>query len=73
MKISKEGWIIHGFALLHGVVALGCRLLGLADDMMLTLLSMMMVVILCLRCRVSGYLMAVAVLAVNIIGVLLGR
>ena len=73
MKILKEGWIIHGFALLHAAVALGCRLGGLADDMMLTLLSMMMVVLICLRCRVSGYMMAIAVLAVNIVGVLLGR
>ena len=31
------------------------------------------VVILCLRCRVSGMMMAVSVIAVNIIGVLLGR
>lgn len=73
MKISKEGWIIHGFALLHAAVALLCRLFGLADDMMLTLLTMLMVVLLCLRCRVSGYMMAVSVLAVNIVGVLLGR
>ena len=73
MKISKEGWIIHGFALLHAAVALGCRLGGLADDMMLTLLSMMMIVIICLRCRVSGFMMAVSVLAVNVVGVLLGR
>ena len=72
MKISKEGWIIHGFALLHAAVALLCRLFGLADDMMLTLLTMLMVVLLCLRCRVSGYMMAVSVLAVNVVGVLLG-
>ncbi len=73
MKISKEGLIIHGFALLHAAVALGCRLGGLADDMALTLLSMLMVVVLCLRCRVSGFLMTVSVLAVNLVGVLLGR
>ena len=73
MKISKEGWIINGFALLHAAVALGCRLLGLADDMMLTLLTMLMVVLLCLQCRVSGYMMAISVLVVNIVGVLLGR
>lgn len=73
MKISKEGWIIHGFALLHAAVALGCRLLGLADDMMLTLLTMLMVVLLCLQCRVSGHMMAIFVLVVNIVGVLLGR
>ncbi len=73
MKISKEFWIILGFALLHAAVALGCRLAGLADDMMLTLLTMLLVVILCLRCHVDGRMMAVSVLAVNILGVLLGR
>ena len=73
MRISKESWIIHGFALLHAAVALGCRVGGLADDMMLTLLSMLMVVLICLRCRVSGFMMAVSVLAVNLVGVLLGR
>lgn len=73
MRISKEGWIIHGFALLHAAVALGCRLGGLADEMMLTLLTMLMVVLLCLRCRVSGLMMAVSVLAVNLVGVMLGH
>ena len=73
MRISKESWIIHGFALLHAAVALGCRVGGLADDMMLTLLSMLLVVLICLRCRVSGFMMAVSVLAVNLVGVLLGR
>ncbi len=73
MRISKEGWIIHGFALLHAAVALGCRLGGLADDMMLTLLTMLLVVLICLRCRVSGFVMAVSVLAVNLVGVLLGH
>ena len=73
MKFLTESWIIHGFALLHGAVALGCRLAGLPDEMMLTLLTMLMVVLLCLRCRVSGMLMAVSVILVNILGVLLGR
>ena len=73
MKISKEFWMILGFALLHAAVALGCRLGGLADDMMLTLLTMLLVVILCLRNSVSGAFMAGSVVAVNIVGVLLGR
>ena len=73
MKFSTEVWIIHGFALLHGAVALGCRMAGLPDEMLLTLLTMLLVVVLCLRCRVSGPLMAVSVIAVNIVGVLLGR
>ncbi|MBO5545667.1 MAG: histidine kinase [Bacteroidales bacterium] len=73
MKISKDFWIILGFALLHAAVALGCRLAGLADEMMLTLLTMLLVVILCLRCRVDGKMMSISVLAVNVLGVLLGR
>lgn len=73
MKISKDFWIILGFALLHAAVALGCRLADLADEMMLTLLTMLLVVILCLRCRVDGKMMSISVLAVNVLGVLLGR
>lgn len=73
MKISKDFWIILGFALLHAAVALGCRLADLADEMMLTLLTMLLVVILCLRCRVDGKMIAISVVAVNVLGVLLGR
>ena len=73
MKISKEFWIILGFALLHAAVALGCRLAGLADEMMLTLLTMLLVVLLCLRCRVDGKMTAISVVLVNLVGVLLGR
>ncbi len=73
MKISKEFRIIFGFAMLHAAAALLCRLAGLTDDLMLTLLTMLLVVILCLRSSVSGAFMAVCVVAVNILGVLLGR
>lgn len=73
MKISKEFWIILGFAVLHAAVALGCRIGGLADEMMLTLLTMLLVVLLCLRCRVDGKMTAISVVLVNVIGVLLGR
>ena len=73
MKILKDYWIILGFALLHAAVALGCRLGGLQDEMMLTLLTMLLVVILCLRCRVDGKMMSISVLVVNVLGVLLGR
>ena len=73
MKISKEFWIILGFAALHAAVALGCRIGGLADEMMLTLLTMLLVVLLCLRCRVDGKMTAISVVLVNLAGVLLGR
>ena len=73
MKISKDFWIILGFALLHAGVALGCRLANLTDEMILTLLTMLLVVILCLRSHVDGKMMAISVVLVNIVGVLLGR
>lgn len=73
MKFKKYFWIILGFALLHAAVALLCRLGGLEDEMMLTLLTMVLVVILCLDSRVSGMFVAVSVVAVNVVGVLLGR
>jgi len=73
MKISKESLIIIGFALLHAAVAFGCRLGRLTDEMILTLLTMVLVVILCLRCRVDGKMMAISVVLVNVAGVLLGR
>ena len=72
MKYLKETGIIQGFALLHAAVSLGCRAANLTDDMMLTLLTMTLVVILCLRSRVSWMVMAVLVVAVNVVGVLLG-
>ena len=37
MKLSKDFWIIQVFALLHAGVAFGCRLTGIADDLLLTL------------------------------------
>ena len=73
MKITKDFWIILGFALLHAGVALGCRVANLTDEMILTLLTMLLVVILCLRSHVDGKMMAISVVLVNIVGVLLGR
>lgn len=73
MKISKDVWIIGGFALAHALVALCCRLASLSDEVMLTLLTMLMVVILSLRWQVGVSFMAIAVAAVNILGYLLGR
>ena len=64
--------IINGFALLHALVALGSRLIGIQDDLMLTMLTMLLVVIICLRRGVSAKFMCVCVIAVNIFGFLLG-
>ena len=72
MNISKEVWIIHIFALLHAAVAFSCRVTGITDDLMLTLLTMLLVMILCLRGQMSVMFMAMAVIAVNIVGYGLG-
>ena len=69
---SKDGWIIHLFALLHFAVALGCRAGGIADDLMLTLLTMVMVVVLCLRRPTDITFMAISVILVNLVGFALG-
>ncbi len=68
MIISKNSWLIHVFAALHALVSFVCYATGIADDLMLTLLTMFMIVMLCLRRRVSMPFMAIAVILVNIVG-----
>lgn len=72
MRVSKDALIIHLFATLHATIALCCRLVEVTDDVMLTLLTMLMVVILCLRRQVSVVFVALAVIAVNIAGYVIG-
>lgn len=73
MKANRDALIIHSFALLHAGVALGSRLIGIADDLMLTMLTMLLVVIICMRRGMGVKFMAASVIAVNIIGFALGR
>ena len=73
MKLSKDFWIIQVFALLHAGVAFGCRLTGIADDLLLTLLTMLMVMVLCIHRRACPVFMAIARILVNIAGFLLGK
>ena len=75
MRYSADMYIILGFAVLHALVCLGCRLAGLPDEVMLTLLTMLMVVGEGM-CYTPGMLavlfMAGAIAAVNIVGYFLG-
>lgn len=73
MKFNKDHLIITVFAVLHFAVALGCRLIGIADDLILTLLTMLLVVIICFRRPTSVTFMAVSVILVNILGFALGK
>ena len=49
MKNISTGIIIHLFALLHAAVALLCRLAGVEDELLLTILTMTMTLIICLK------------------------
>ena len=65
-------WIIHIFALLHAAVALGCRLAGFDDQLFLTVLTMAMSLILCMRMGLKIEFTAAIVIIVNILGFMLG-
>lgn len=72
MIISKDSWIIHIFAALHAIVSFVCYSTGIADELMLTLLTMFLVVMLCFRRRVGVLFMAIAVILVNPLGFSVG-
>jgi uncharacterized protein (DUF697 family) len=68
----KPMWIIHSFALLHAVVALTCRLAGIEDELLLTLLTMAMVLLICFRKNLSIEFTAAVIIISNILGYLFG-
>lgn len=72
MKPIGLPWIIHIFALLHAAVALGCRLAGFDDQLLLTVLTMAMSLILCMRMGLKIEFTAAIVIIVNILGFMLG-
>ena len=73
MKKIKAGWIIHIFALLHAAIVLFCRLGGVEDELLLTILTMMMALLVCMRKGFNVEFTAVSIILVNIIGYLLGN
>lgn len=68
----KVSGIIHIFALLHAVVALACRFFGIDDELFLTILTMAMSLIICMKQGLKIEFTAAIVIIVNIIGFLLG-
>jgi hypothetical protein len=69
--ISPSG-IIHIFALLHAIVALGCRYYGVGDELLLTLLTMTMALLVCFNKNFSIEFTAAIIIVGNIIGFLMG-
>ena len=73
MRPLRNSTIIHGFALLHVAAAVICRLCDADDEMILTILTIVMSVILCLRRRQSVEFSAVVLIIANIVGYLVGK
>lgn len=73
MKKITTAWIIHNFALLHALVALSCRLAGWEDELLLTILTMSMAVIICAKKGLSIEFSAASIIVVNILGYFLGN
>ncbi len=73
MEVNRNHILIHAFAVMHLAAALGCRLIGVADDLLLTLLSMLLVVLICMRRQTDIRFVAVSVIIVNVIGYALGK
>ena len=47
-KVKPSG-IVHIFAALHAVVTILCRAAGIGDELFLTILTMTMIILVCLR------------------------
>ncbi len=69
----KTSWIIHLFAFLHAAVALSCRLAGIEDELLLTILTMTMAMIICLKRGLNIEFTAASIIVVNIVGYLMGN
>ncbi len=72
MKSVSLPNVIHLFALAHAALTLICRYSGIDDSMLLTMLTMLMAVIICVKRGISVEITATCVIFVNIVGFLLG-
>lgn len=73
MKIKEDHWIIHGFALLHAVVAILCAALDMRDSLLLTALTMTLAGIICFRSKMTVEITVTSLILVNIVGFVLGN
>ena len=73
MRHLSISLIIHIFAVLHAVVAISCRLAGIEDELFLTILTMAMILLICLKKRLNIGFSAASIIVANVIGYLLGN
>lgn len=72
LRMMKSSWVIHLFAIMHAVVLLICQWGGVNDELTLTILTMTMTVIICLKKGMPIDIIAVMVIVVNVAGFVLG-
>ena len=72
MKQPSIASIIHIFALLHAAAALLCNYLGAEDEIILTLLTMLMALLICRKKSLNIELTAASIVVANIIGYVMG-
>ena len=73
IKNIKTSWVIHIFAFLHAAVALCCRLAGIEEELLLTILTMTMALIVCLKRGLNIELTAATIIVMNILGYFIGN
>lgn len=73
MKRVSIAFIIHTFAILHAAAALSCRIAGIEDELFLTILTMAMVLLLCIKRKLNIEFSAASIIVANIIGFLMGN
>ena len=72
MKQLKMSWIVHGFALLHFAMAYFGALAVIQDSRLLTLMTLLMVLVICVRDSATLELTCLAFVLVNIAGYYIG-
>ena len=72
LRTIQPSGVIHLFALLHALVVLVCHCYGINDALTLTILTMAMTVMLCLKKGMPIDIIAVMVIVVNVAGFVVG-
>ena len=72
LRTMRSSGVMHLFALLHALVVLVCQWVGVDDALTLTIFTMTMTVILCLKKGMPIDIIAVMVIVVNVVGFVVG-
>lgn len=73
LKDINAAWLIHIFAILHAAVTLICRSSGIDDELLLTVMTMTMVLLICMKRWISIEFAAACVIVANVFGYILGH